>query len=99
MNAYYQTFSEEGHLRAREVIEQAVGQDPDNSNVWAQLANVCRDEFWLGHNPLPNSLDRCLEAARRAVELDPGSEPMHRLPALIFTEAKSERSGAMQSVY
>ena len=74
VNAYYRTLSQDDHLQAREVIERAVQQDSDNANVWAQLANVTVSEFWYSHNPLPNSLDRALKAAQRAVELDPGSD-------------------------
>ena len=73
-NAYFRTGSEEEHFRAREIIEKAIERDPDNGDVWAQSANLYMAEHWFTHNPLPNSLDRCLKAAQRAVELNPGSD-------------------------
>ena len=73
-NAYFRTGSEEEHFRAREIIEKAIERDPDNGDVWAQSANLYMAEHASSHNPLPNSLDRCLKAAQRAVELNPGSD-------------------------
>ncbi len=73
-NAYFRTGSEEEHFRAREIIERAREKDPGNGNVWAQAANLYMAEHWFSHNPLPNSLDRCLRSAQRAVELDSGSD-------------------------
>ena len=73
-NAFFRTGSQDEHLLAREIIDRALERDPDNANVWAQAANLYSAEHWFGHNPLPNSLDRCLKAAQRAVELDPGSD-------------------------
>jgi len=61
------------HAEAREALEQAVKQAPSNADCWAMLAWVYSHEFAHDFNPRPNSLDRALEAARRAVDLAPSN--------------------------
>ena len=77
VNAYYRSMAPEDHLQAREVIERASERDSDNGHVWALLAHVCVDEFRYGYNELTNPLDRALEAAQKAVKLDPNSDRTH----------------------
>jgi adenylate cyclase len=58
-----------GALKSR--LERAAKSDNRSSDFWACLAQVLVDEYsfdFPGHDP--NSLDRALTAARRAVELD-----------------------------
>jgi adenylate cyclase len=58
-----------GALKTR--LERAAKSDNRSSDFWACLAQVLVDEYsfdFPGHDP--NSLDRALTAARRAVELD-----------------------------
>ena len=74
VNAYFQSGSEEDHLLARDVIERARERDPNNSDVLAMVANVYRAEHWLSHNSLPDPLNRALDAASQAVELDRTSD-------------------------
>lgn len=74
VNAYFTTGSEKEHNLARDVIETARERAPNNSDVLAQTANIYMAEHWLSHNSLPNSLNRSLDAASRAVELDPTSD-------------------------
>ena len=45
--------------------------------IWACLAIVYENENYLRLNELPNSLDRCLMAAQRAVELNRTSQIAH----------------------
>jgi TolB-like protein len=59
------------HLRVRECLERAVERDPDFALAWALLAFAYLDEYRFRYNPRPNALDRALESARRAVELEP----------------------------
>lgn len=73
-NAYYRTLAPEDHLQARDVLERTVERDRTNADAWAMLCHMYCDEFHYGHNPLPDPLDRALQAAQRAVELQPNSD-------------------------
>lgn len=73
-NAYYRNLAPADHLKCRVVLENAAERHQGDATVWALLSYVYSDEHWFGHNELPNSVGRALEAARRAVELDPNSD-------------------------
>src|SRR6185436_17169734 len=62
------------HAELRRALESMVTTEADNPNVWATLANVCIVEHSLLFNLLPDPLGRALRAARRAIELDHGSQ-------------------------
>jgi adenylate cyclase len=62
------------HLETRTCAEKAVVEEPAFAKGWIVLAVSALDEARFGLNPLPNSLDRALDAARKAVELDPQDE-------------------------
>ena len=82
-NACFGTLSIDQHSRARRIIEDALTRYLTNSNVWAQAANLYSAEIWFSHNPLPNSLDRALTAAQRAVERDSRSDRAYTSLALV----------------
>ncbi|MGH7936794.1 MAG: protein kinase domain-containing protein, partial [Chthoniobacterales bacterium] len=66
--------SAEDHLSARRALEHAVELQPTNADVWAALAVVIIDEDRHGFNSRPDSLDRALRAAERAIDADPASQ-------------------------
>ncbi|UCF38767.1 MAG: protein kinase, partial [Acidobacteriota bacterium] len=70
---YHFRLTPEEHAEARQVLEWAVDQAPTNTDCWAMLSWVYSHEHAHGFNPLPGSLDRALEAARRAVDLAPSN--------------------------
>ena len=59
----------------RAALERAVKISPSYASAWAALSNVYQDELRFGFNPRTksNPLDLALEAAQRAVMLDPES--------------------------
>ena len=71
--------SPELHLRARDCLERAIVLDPDYAEAWAWLSEMYLDEHRFGYNrrPDPKPLDRAMNAARRAVALDPTSAMGH----------------------
>jgi TolB-like protein/Tfp pilus assembly protein PilF len=77
--AYDKFLSEEYHLRARESLEHAVELDPEFDQAWSHLSWIYTDEVVFDYNPLPNSMERALKAARRAVELAPDNYHNHWL--------------------
>jgi tetratricopeptide (TPR) repeat protein len=69
--------SAEDHARARDCLEAAVAANPSYHLGYAMLAGFYLMEHKAGLNPRPNSLDRALRAAQRAVELAPQSPRAH----------------------
>lgn len=69
--AYDKYMSEDYHLKARESLERAVELDPGFDAAWAHLSWIYTDEVVFGYNPLPDSMERALAAARRAIKLAP----------------------------
>ena len=67
--------SQSGYARMRETLERAVELDPNYSSAWAALAGVYVDEVRMrfGSRPESESLDLALDAANRAVQLDPSN--------------------------
>ena len=72
---YWFNHSPERHAAVREALERAVELDPNFAAAWAGLAEVYLDEVRFGFNARADAppLDRALEAAQRAVLLDPES--------------------------
>jgi adenylate cyclase len=70
---YRQRVSPEDHLIARTAAEQAVKKAPGNATAWAALSLIRLEEFKHGFNVHPDSLERALQSARRATELDPNN--------------------------
>ncbi len=70
---YWRAPTIETHAKVRGLLERAVAIDADYAGAWAMLAIVYGDEVRGGYNynPDPPPLDRALEAAKKAVEIDP----------------------------
>lgn len=70
---YWRAPTRDAHARVVGLLERAVKIDPDYAGAWAMLAIVYGDEvrggYALGRDTPP--LDRALDAARRAIEIDP----------------------------
>ena len=77
--AYDKYLTEEYHLRARDSLERALELDPEFDQAWSHLSWIYTDELISGYNPLPNSMQRALNAARRGVELAPANYHNHWL--------------------
>ncbi|MBT8473497.1 MAG: TIR domain-containing protein, partial [Marinicaulis sp.] len=68
---YRQRLSAEDHVIARAALERAAEKAPNNADVFASLAAVTIEEIKHDYNWKPDADKRALNAARRAVELDP----------------------------
>ncbi|HXV07796.1 MAG TPA: tetratricopeptide repeat protein, partial [Burkholderiales bacterium] len=75
--AYERTLTAAVHAATRDCLERAVKLDPAYAAAWSKLAFLYADEYAFGYNPRPGSLDRALDVAQRAVELDPSSDMAH----------------------
>jgi adenylate cyclase len=72
--AYFESFSTEEHRRARDCLERTVGAEPGYAEAWAWLGIIYADEYLRGYAGRPKPMERSLEAAERAAQLDPGSQ-------------------------
>lgn len=82
---YRAALTEEGHAAIRTCLERAVALHPDYATAWAMLSILYLDEDRFGFNPRtgPSTpIQRSLEAARRAIRLDP--ENVRSLQALMM---------------
>lgn len=68
---YHYRLNPQEHAEARDILEKAVKDAPNNADCWAMLSWVYSHEYGHGFNTQPGSLDRALGAARRAVDLAP----------------------------
>ena len=77
--AYDKYLSKENHLRARESLERAIEIDPEFDEAWAHLSWIYTDEWVWEFNPLPDSMQRALDAALHAIQLSPKNYHNHWL--------------------
>ena len=62
----------------RTAVEQALEREPNHADARACLSLLYLDEYRNDYNTLPDALDRALNAAQRAVELDATSPIAYR---------------------
>ncbi len=74
---FHQHVSEEEHLAGITALETAVKKAPDHADCWAMLSWLYRAEYTHGYHARPDSMERSLTAARRAVSLAPSSQLAH----------------------
>ena len=65
------------HAEARDLLEKAISLDPNYADAYALLSNVYLAEHRFDANPKPNSIERALKAALKAVQLDPQNAYAH----------------------
>ena len=98
---YLERATPEEHAKARDALERAVENAPDQADCWATLAMVYRDEHTHGFNPRPDPLGRAQAAAQRAVEAAPTNHLAHLAlaSALFFRrEIVAFRSAAERTI-
>lgn len=98
---FHQHVNAAEQLAGRTALERAVKQVPDCADYWAMLSWLYRAEYSHGYNMLPNSMDRCLAAARRAADLAPSSQFPHAALASAFffrRELASFRTAALRAL-
>jgi len=71
---YTERITAEEHAVVRAALERAVEAAPSHADGWAMLSFIYAEEHKHGFNPLPDSLGRALEAARRAVAAAPANQ-------------------------
>lgn len=103
---YQRSFDPPEHARVRACLERAVELEPDYAEAWAVLANVYAQEHRQRYNPRPalyDARERSLEAAKRAVAIEPRNPTAQLMLAnalfdrhdLAGFEAAAERARAL----
>lgn len=92
---YRAELSANRHLEVRECLESAVARYPSFATAWAMLSIIYLDEDRFRFNPRTDAslpIDRSLQAARRAVQLDPDNTRAHQalMTALFFNQEVPE---------
>ncbi len=75
---YWQHIRPDERTEVRAALERALEREPDHAEATACLARLHVDEYRFNFEPPPDALDRALEAAQRAVELDATSQLAYR---------------------
>ncbi|MGX9990517.1 adenylate cyclase [Rhizobium sp. Z1P35] len=93
--AYRAELSSERHGEVRNCLESAVARYPSFATAWAMLSIIYLDEdhFRFNRKPISSTpIDRSFQAARRAVQLDPGNTRALQalMTALFFSQRVSE---------
>jgi len=71
---FQEKHTQESHALARDCLEKAVRDDPEYADAWGMLSIIYGQEAVNGFNPLPNSLERSLEAGLRGVQANDNSQ-------------------------
>jgi len=98
---YAERVTPEEHAIARDALERAVQVAPTYAYAWAMLSMVNSAEYDLGFNPKPEPLERALQAARRAVELDSAGHRGYQALALVLflrREIQAFRTAAERAI-
>jgi|HubBroStandDraft_6_1064221.scaffolds.fasta_scaffold06550_1 serine/threonine protein kinase len=64
----------EEHARLRTAFERVLDREPNHADAWACLSNLYCWEYVHRLNPLERPMERALEAAWRAVTIDPACQ-------------------------
>lgn len=92
---YRAVLSAELHAKVRNCLQGSVAHAPNNATAWAMLSYTYLDEDRFGFNPIkePTAISRALEAARRAVRLDPSNvRGLQALMTALFFAREPEES-------
>jgi adenylate cyclase len=86
--------AQHGYLRT--CLESAIARYPTYATAWAMLSMIYLDEHRFKYNPRsgpPSALERSLQAARRAVQLDPdNTRGFQALMTALFFNKQPEES-------
>ncbi len=80
---YNERFTPDDLAEVTACLERAVQQAPNNAECWAMVSLMYANKYGHWDNATPDSLDRSLQAARKAVE----AAPLHSLPYYALAQA------------
>jgi len=71
--SYAERVTAEEHAEAKAGLARAVEQSPGDSDCWAMLSIMLADEYGHGFGAQRDTLERAVDAARRAVDANPAN--------------------------
>ena len=89
---FISTSRQKSNWLASSLWKEPSRQEPDRADCWAMLSWLYRAEYSHDYNQRPDSMDRCLKAARRAVALAPSSQLANAALASAFFFRRELRS-------
>ena len=78
------TLTEKSLTEAIEAMEKVVQRDPDHDLAMALLGDLITGPYWLGYTDSQYDLGRATELGKRALALNPNSQPAHLTMAIIY---------------
>jgi len=93
---YHHRLTPVDHAEARQALERAVERAPANADCWAMLSWIYSHEHAHGFNVRPESLERALAAARRAVDIAPSNQLAQQALAVVLFFRK-ETTGCLSA--
>ena len=94
---FFSEINPTNYSRARQVLEEARKENPNDPELCAMLSTICRAGYGMGFSDEGNPLDRVLYLARRAVSLDPLSQTARSALAGAYQLARDRRGVIRES--
>jgi len=81
---HVRTLTEKSLTEAIEAMETIVQRDPNHDLAMALLGDLITGPYWLGYTDNQYDLGRATELGKRALALNPNSQPAHLTMAIIY---------------
>ena len=82
---YFYRFNRESNIQARQMFEEAIALEPENSGAFTMLGWTYLMEVWFGLSESPGkAMERVVELAQKALSLDDSIDSPHSLLAHVY---------------
>lgn len=84
-------------IEATQALEQVVKRDPDHDLALALLGDLISGPYWLGYTDDQCDLERATELGKKALSLNPNSQPAHITMAIVYY-LQSEKALCLEEI-
>ncbi len=81
---HVRSLTETSLAEATLALEEVVQQDPEHDLALALLGDLAATTYWLGYTDSQYGLGRATELGKRALALNPNSQPAHMTMAIVY---------------
>jgi adenylate cyclase len=85
---HYQRWNIEDNNRARRIIEEVIAICPENPMVYFNLGWVYHHDYWLGNARSPETLEKAIELAKKALTMDDSIAGAHALLCNLYSSKR-----------